>query len=127
MRVRYIRCEILYFSSVNPNASAASFSSKNGGRRRFNGMKGEFRNGRFVDDEATPEMRNIEYDLSPERMEKIWKRYKTRWERVDEIKKWEEIEEKKIEFRRKFDLKREKMIQNKMSKEEKEEFMYKIR
>ena len=90
-------------------------------------MKGEFRNGRFVDDEAAPEMRNMEYDLSPEKMEKIWKRYKVRWERVDEIEKLEKLEKKKIEFRKRFDIKREKMIQNKMSKEEKAEFMHKIR
>ena len=35
-------------------------------------MKGVFRNGVFVDDEETPQMRNLEYDLSPEKMEKIW-------------------------------------------------------
>ena len=109
------------------NQSDIKFNSYGGGRRRFNGMKGEFRNGRFVDDEAVPEMRNIEYDLSPEKMEKIWKRYKVRWERIDEIEKLEELEKKKIEFRKRFDIKREKMIQNKMSKEEKAEFMHKIR
>ena len=43
-----------------------------GGRRRFTGMKGVFRNGKFVDDEPPPQMRNIEYDLSQERMEKLW-------------------------------------------------------
>jgi hypothetical protein len=30
------------------------------------------RDGRFVDDEIPQEMRNIQYDLSPERMEKVW-------------------------------------------------------
>ena len=90
-------------------------------------MKGEFRKGRFVDDEAPPEMRNIQYDLSPERMEKIWKRYKTRWDRVEEVEKWRKLEEKKIEFRKRIDQKREKMNQNKMTKEEKAEFMHKIR
>ena len=29
-------------------------------------------NGRFVDEDGPPEMRNIQYDLSPEKMEKIW-------------------------------------------------------
>jgi len=43
-----------------------------GDRRRFTGMKGVFRDGKFVDDEPPPQMRNIEYDLSPERMEKLW-------------------------------------------------------
>ena len=43
-----------------------------GRRRRFTGMKGVFKDGRFVDDDEPPQMRNIEYDLSPERMEKIW-------------------------------------------------------
>ena len=35
-------------------------------------MKGVFKDGRFVDDDEPPQMRNIEYDLSPERMEKLW-------------------------------------------------------
>ena len=35
-------------------------------------MKGEFRNGTFVDDEQSQEFRHIEYDLDPEKMEKIW-------------------------------------------------------
>ena len=34
-------------------------------------MKGEFRNGTFVDDEYQ-EYRHIQYDLDPEKMEKIW-------------------------------------------------------
>ena len=35
-------------------------------------MKGEFRNGRFVDEERQQEFRNIQYDLDPEKMERIW-------------------------------------------------------
>ena len=37
-------------------------------------MKGEFRNGRFVDEERQQEFRNIQYDLDPEKMERIWVR-----------------------------------------------------
>merc|ERR1719225_2599623 len=55
-----------------------------GSARRYPGMKGEFRNGRFVDEERQQEFRNIQYDLDPEKMERIWKRYKTRWDRLDE-------------------------------------------
>ena len=44
--------------------------------RKFTGMKGVFKDGRFVDDEEPPQMRNIEYNLSPEKMEKIWVRVK---------------------------------------------------
>ena len=115
---------MINFSPKDPNVSSPSAGSN---RRRFAGMKGEFRNGRFVDDEAPPVMRNIQYDLSPERMEKVWKRYKTRWERVEEVEKWKKLEEKKIEFRKRIDRKREEMNQNKMTKEEKAEFMHKIR
>ena len=86
--------------------------------------RGEFRNGQFVDDEI-PEMRHIVYDLSPERMERVWARYKSRWERTDEIERVKELEKKKIEFRRRMDLKRARMDQ--MSKAEKEEFLYRIR
>jgi len=89
-------------------------------------MKGEFRNGTFVDDEYQ-EYRHIQYDLDPEKMEKIWKRYKARWERLDEIDRVKKLEEKKIVFRKRMEMKRERMLQNLMSKEEKEEFMYKIR
>ena len=45
--------------------------------RKFEGgwsPKGSFVNGQWVDDEPTPQMRNIEYDLSPERMERVWAR-----------------------------------------------------
>ena len=109
-------------------------------------MKGEFRNGRFVDEERQQEFRNIQYDLDPEKMERIWvrienslvisyfqiflnfqKRYKMRWDRLDEIEREKTLLQKKIEFRRRMDLKREKMYKNLMSKEEKEEFMYRIR
>ena len=47
-----------------------------GHSRKFTGMKGVFKDGRFVDNEEPPQMRNIEYDLSPEKMEKIWVRRK---------------------------------------------------
>jgi len=114
-------------SPKDPNDQNVSAPSSGPNRRRFSGMKGEFRNGRFVDDEAPPEMRNIQYDLSPERMEKIWKRYKTRWDRVEEVEKWKKLEEKKIEFRKRIDQKRKEMNENKMTKEEKAEFMHKIR
>ena len=40
--------------------------------RRSAGMKGEFRNGFFYDDDGPKEQRNIQYDLDPEKMEKIW-------------------------------------------------------
>merc|ERR1719315_879645 len=89
-----------------------------GHSRKFRGMKGVFRDGRFVDDEEPPQMRNIEYDLSPEKMEKIWARYKSRWDRVDEVEKMEKLKKKKEEFRRRVDLKREKMEKLKKKKEE---------
>ena len=81
---------MIIFSPKDPNVSSSG-AGAGPTRRRFTGMKGEFRNGRFVDDEAPPEMRNIQYDLSPERMEKIWKRYKTRWDRVEEVEKWKKV------------------------------------
>jgi len=96
-----------------------------GRRRKFTGMKGVFKDGRFVDDDEPPQMRNIEYDLSPERMENLWARYKARWERVEEVERLRELEKKKVEFRRRVDLKREKMKH--MSVEEKEEFLFKLR
>ena len=37
-------------------------------------MKGVFRNGFFHDEEGPQEQRNIQYDLDPEKMEKIWVR-----------------------------------------------------
>ena len=46
---------------------------------------------------------------------------------MEEVEKWKKIEEKKIEFRKRIDLKREEMNENKMTKEEKAEFMHKIR
>jgi len=100
-------------------------SELRGDRRRFTGMKGVFRDGKFVDDEPPPQMRNIEYDLSPERMEKLWGRYKARWDRFDEVERVRELEKKKVEFRRRVDLKREKMDQ--MSEDEKADFLYKLR
>ena len=50
-----------------------------------------------------------------------------RWDRLDEVEREKTLLQKKIEFRRRMDLKREKMYKNLMSKEEKEEFMYRIR
>ena len=35
-------------------------------------MKGEFRDGFFHDEDGPKEQRNIQYDLDPEKMEKIW-------------------------------------------------------
>ena len=37
-------------------------------------MKGVFRNGFFHDEDGPQEQRNIQYDLDPEKMEKIWVR-----------------------------------------------------
>ena len=39
---------------------------------RYHGMRGQFRDGRFVDEESRTQHRNIQYDLDPEKMEKIW-------------------------------------------------------
>jgi curved DNA-binding protein CbpA len=36
------------------------------------GMRGHFRNDQFVDEDRPPEMREIRYDLSQERMERVW-------------------------------------------------------
>ena len=52
-------------------------------------------------------------------------RYKARWERVEEVERLRELEKKKEEFRRKVDLKREKM--KNMTAEEKEDFRFKLR
>ena len=110
-------------------------------------MRGEFRNGVFVDEDAPPEQRNIQYDLDPEKMEKIWvrrnffmidmmmesdrisfqKRYKSRWDRLDEIEKEKNLEERKVKFRARMEEKRQRMLNNQMSKEEREEFMFRIR
>ena len=40
-------------------------------------MKGEFRNGFFYDEDGPKEQRNIQYDLDPVKMEKIWVREKS--------------------------------------------------
>jgi len=112
----------------DPNGGDADGQSRGGFRgyrRRFTGMKGVFRDGKFVDDELPPQMRNIEYDLSAERMEKLWARYKARWDRVEEVERLRELEKKKVEFRRRVDLKREKMDQ--MNEEEKADFLHKLR
>jgi len=93
--------------------------------RRFEGMKGSFQNGRFVDDEAPPEMRNIQYDLSQEKMEKIWARYKERWDKTEEIERMRELDERKAQFRKKLDERRAN-IQN-MSPQERENFLFQMR
>ena len=78
-----------------------------------------------MDEEPTPKMRNIQYDLSPERMERVWARYKSRWERVEEVERERELERRKEEFRRRVDEKRERM--GSMSVEEREDFLFKLR
>merc|ERR1712226_603636 len=95
------------------------------GRRKFTGMKGEFRNGEFVDHEQTPQMRNIEYDLSPERMERVWARYRSRWEKIEEVERIRDLDRKREEFRRKIDEKRARMAQ--MTEAERDEFLFKLR
>ena len=52
-------------------------------------------------------------------------RYKARWERVEEVERLRELEKKKEEFRRKVDLKREKMEH--MTLEERDKFRFKLR
>lgn len=104
-----------------------TYGFRKGQRQRSAGMKGEFRNGFFYDEDGPQEQRNIQYDLDPEKMEKIWKRYKSRWERLEEIEKEKNLEEKKIKFRTRMEEKRERMLNNQMSKEEREEFMFRIR
>ena len=52
-------------------------------------------------------------------------RYKTRWERVEEVERMEQLEKKKAEFRKRVDLKREKMKH--MTEDEKEEFLFRLR
>ena len=54
-----------HFSANNKAGSGSS-------GQRSHGMKGTFRNGTFFDDDEPPQMRDIQYDLSPEKMEKIW-------------------------------------------------------
>jgi len=103
-----------------------TYTDDTGSHVRYPGMKGEFRNGRYVDDNPQ-EYRHIHYDLDPEKMEKIWKRYKKRWDRVDEIEKERVMLEKKLRFRKLMDEKRERMFKNLMSNEEREEFMFRIR
>jgi len=96
--------------------------------RKFEGgwsPKGSFVNGQWVDDEPTPQMRNIEYDLSPERMERVWARYRSRWEKIEEVERSRELERKREEFRRKIDEKRARMDQ--MTEAEREDFLFKLR
>ena len=70
-------------------------------------------------------MRNIEYDLSPERMERLWARYRQRWERLEEVERVEGMERRKEEFRRKVEEKRARMSQ--MTEEERDDFLFKLR
>jgi hypothetical protein len=70
-------------------------------------------------------MRNIEYDLSPERMERVWRRYRARWERTEEVEREERLQERKEEFRRRVDAKRERIAD--MTEEEREDFLFKLR
>ena len=67
-------------TSAEPAAAVKTVDQNEGAGegygRKFTGMKGVFKDGRFVDDEEPPQMRNIEYNLSPEKMEKIWVRVK---------------------------------------------------
>jgi len=96
--------------------------------RKFDGgwsPKGSFVNGQWVDDEPTPQMRNIEYDLSPERMERVWARYRSRWEKIEEVERMRDLERKRNEFRRKIDEKRARMAQ--MTEAERDEFLFKLR
>jgi len=96
--------------------------------RKFEGgwsPKGSFVNGQWVDDEPTPQMRNIEYDLSPERMERVWARYRSRWEKIEEVERMQELEKKREEFRRKIDEKRARMAQ--MTEAERDDFLFKLR
>jgi len=122
----------LGFRIRNPGSSGTggpghyNYTDDTGAHVRYPGMKGEFRNGRFVDD-SPQEFRHIHYDLDPEKMEKIWKRYKKRWDQVDEIEKEKLLLKKKLRFRQLMDEKRERMFKNLMSEEEKEEFMFRIR
>jgi len=81
--------------------------------------------GQYVDFDAPPVMRNIQYDLSPEKMQKIWERYKTRWEKIEEIERIRDLEKKKIAFRKKLDERRANM--NNMSPEEKADLKFKLR
>ena len=55
------------------------------------------------------------------------KRYKSRWDRLDEIEKEKNLEERKVKFRARMEEKRQRMLNNQMSKEEREEFMFRIR
>merc|ERR1712013_968810 len=96
--------------------------------RKFDGgwsPKGSFVNGQWVDDEPAPQMKNIEYDLSPERMERVWARYRSRWEKIEEVERMRDLERKRNEFRRKIDEKRARMDQ--MTEAERDEFLFKLR
>merc|ERR1719186_1215127 len=109
-------------SDTSDNKKASSLKRTG---RRFTGMHGEFVNGEFVDDEKAPEHRTIHYDLSPERMNKIWERYQTRWNRPEEIERRQNLKTKKEQFRRDIDMRRAQMYS--MSEEEREDFKHKMR
>ena len=59
-------------SSSSTKSAQYHYEDSSGTRIRYHGMKGEFRNGTFVDDEQFQEFRHIQYDLDPEKMEKVW-------------------------------------------------------
>ena len=62
-------------SDAGSGQGAYSYTDTDGTSRvRYHGMRGEFRNGAFVDDEPRG-FRNIQYDLDPEKMEKIWVKF----------------------------------------------------
>jgi len=81
--------------------------------------------GQFVDDYDPPVMREIQYDLSPEKMQKVWERYKERWDKIDEIERIRELKKKKLEFRKNVDERRANM--KNMSPAEREDFLFKLR
>ena len=51
-----------------------------------------------MDEDGPPEMRNIQYDLSPEKTEKIWARYQDRWNKHEELERVRDLEKKKEIF-----------------------------
>nr|ACO15415.1 Chaperone protein dnaJ [Caligus clemensi] len=69
--------------------------------------------------EAPPRHRNIQVDLSQERMERAWTAYKDRWDREEE--RWRELEKLKKEFRKDLDDLRANM--HNMTPEERDIFL----
>jgi hypothetical protein len=52
-------------------------------------------------------------------------RYRERWNRTDELQRLQQLEQRKAEFRRKVEERRENMAN--MTPDEKEEFLFKLR